>query len=134
MVEFWRDNNRESDVEIYRVNHHGSQNSSTTHLADAVRPEVVIYSAGGRYGHPKQVIADRFQALGADQMLTSSADDDEWTDGIFPAEYGNGWLNPVGEVFVHVPIGGESYTISTAEQSFEYPVLSDAEEAAAINP
>lgn len=136
MVEFWNDpdNPRESDVEIYRVNHHGSQNSSTADLADALRPEVVIYSAGGRYGHPKKSIADRFLAMDADQMLTTSADDDEWADGVFPPEYGNGWLNPVGEIFIHVPIGGDSYTISTAEQSFEYPVMTDAEEAAAGSP
>ena len=129
MVNHWQSIGRESDVEIYRVNHHGSQNSSTTNLADALNPEVVIYSAGGRYGHPTKMIADRFEVLGSDQMLTTSADDDEWGPSGFPEKYGNGWLNPVGEIFIFVPLNGNTYTISTAEQSFEYPVLTDTEEA-----
>lgn len=130
MVDHWRDVGRESDVEIYRVNHHGSQNSSTLDLAAILRPEIVIYSAGGRYHHPTRDIANRFLDLGADQMLTSSADTKEWGDEGFPEMYGNGWLNPVGEIFIYVPINGDVYIVSTAEQAFEYQQISDVDEAA----
>lgn len=130
MVRRWTSVSRESDVEVYVVNHHGSRNSSTTDLADALEPEVVIYSAGGRHRHPSEDIADRFLNLGADQMLTSSADDDEWPGGVFPAQYGNGWDNPVGDILIFAPLQGAYYTVATEAQAFDYLILSDLDEAA----
>ena len=43
---------RESDVEIYRVNHHGSGHSTTPWLLRALDPEFMIYSTGGMFKHP----------------------------------------------------------------------------------
>ena len=128
MVRRWREQGRESDVEVYRANHHGSENSSTVDLLDELRPELVLYSAGGRYGHPKRQTVDRVAAMGADQIVTSAAATDTWPDG-FPAKYGNGWENPVGDIAILVPVGGDYYSVSTAEQAFNYPDYSDTQEA-----
>ncbi len=130
MVNHWESQTppRESDVEVYVVNHHGSHNSSIPALVDALEPEVVIYSAGARHGHPREEIADRFHAAGSDQMLTHSADDDEWPGGVFPDRYGNGWNNPVGDILVFAPLNGDWYTVATQDQAFEYPTFSDIDE------
>jgi hypothetical protein len=122
----WSASNRESDVEIYRANHHGSANSSTVDLLALLEPELVIYSCGGKYGHPDRVIADRVQAMGGDQILTTEAD---WPNRVFPAAYGNGWDNPAGEIAIVVPVAGGEFTVSSATQAWSYPIFSDAQEA-----
>lgn len=129
LAESWTASARESDVEVYRANHHGSANSSTTDLLSLLKPDLVIYSCGGRHRHPAQPIADRMHSLDADQVVSSSVDDEEWSDGIFPEKYGNGWTNPVGDISIHVPPGGKSFVVASDAQSFEYPSKSDAEEA-----
>jgi beta-lactamase superfamily II metal-dependent hydrolase len=132
MVEHWtnRPEPRESDVEVYRANHHGSGNSSTTHLAYALKPELVIYSCGGSHGHPSKSIVERFSSMGADQIVTTRVDstDSPWENG-FPEHYGNGWDNPAGDISIHVPIHGSYYTVETADQAFQYPIYSDEEES-----
>jgi glyoxylase-like metal-dependent hydrolase (beta-lactamase superfamily II) len=128
MVQRWNDVAREADVEVYVANHHGSGNSSTVDLASALEPEVVIYSVGGRYRHPNREIADRFLTLGADQLLTTAADDEEWANGVFPSQYGNGWENPAGDILVFAPLQGSWYTVATNQQAIEYPILTDAQE------
>jgi beta-lactamase superfamily II metal-dependent hydrolase len=129
MVAHWQAIGRESNVEVYRANHHGSGNSSTQDLANILQPELVIYSCGGSHGHPKQSIADRFLALGADQLVTTKIDDNEWGSELFPEEYVNGWSNPVGEIAITVAPGASHYLVSTATQDYEYPIRSDAQES-----
>lgn len=129
MVSHWGSTGRESNVEVYRANHHGSANSSTTDLANALKPELVIYSCGGRHGHPDPAIVKRFESLGSDQMVTTRVDKESWPNAIFPPRYGNGWDNPAGEIQIDVPVSGTTYTVSTATQAFEYPILSDQTEA-----
>lgn len=127
LARHWIASDRESDVEVYRANHHGSGNSSTEDLALLLEPELVIYSCGGKHGHPDRTIADRFLALGADQLVTRAID---WrdTNDVFPAAYGGGWDNPVGEVSIVVPLGGAEYTVATSRQAWSYPIRSDADE------
>jgi len=127
MVRHWGEVGRESDVEVYRANHHGSRNSSTTDLADALSPEVVIYSCGGKHGHPATSIVERIAQVGADQLVTSKVDSDPWEEGL-PEEYGNGWENPVGDISIYVPIGADYYTIDNGVQAFEYPIYNNEEE------
>jgi beta-lactamase superfamily II metal-dependent hydrolase len=130
MVNHWKSSSREANVEVYRANHHGSGNSSTEDLANMLKPEIVIYSSGGKHGHPDRSIVDRFELLGSDQVVISSVDtsDHAWPDG-FPERYGNGWDNPTGELLIEVPIGGTEFEVKTATQSFLYPIKSDAQEA-----
>ena len=105
MVKRWGAADRESDVEIYRANHHGSANSSTQDLLDALDPEFILYSTGGGYGHPS---ADPIQrgAVGAVQLITDGASLKTWPNGL-PEELGR----VVGEIEIEVAAGGAAYRI-----------------------
>ena len=61
-----------SDVDILKVAHHGSRNSTTEAFLAVCRPEICLVSApdGGRYGHPHQETLDRIAAAGADCFIT----------------------------------------------------------------
>jgi len=52
--------------------HHGSRTSSSQALVDAVRPRVVIHSAGWRhhFRHPRPEVTARYAAIGARQYVT----------------------------------------------------------------
>jgi beta-lactamase superfamily II metal-dependent hydrolase len=52
------------DVDVYRVDHHGSDHSSNPTLLAQLDPEVSIISTGegNPYGHPRQATVDRLQA------------------------------------------------------------------------
>lgn len=51
------------DVEIYRVDHHGSSYSSNQYFVDVLDPEVSIISVGkNSYGHPSKTVVRRLKA------------------------------------------------------------------------
>ncbi|MDI6808847.1 MAG: MBL fold metallo-hydrolase [Candidatus Eisenbacteria bacterium] len=51
------------DVEVYRVDHHGSAYNSNQTLVNALLPEVSIISVGSNsYGHPTQTVINRLVA------------------------------------------------------------------------
>ncbi len=54
------------DVDVLIAGHHGSRNSTSEELLYAVRPEIVVISAGrnNRYGHPAQALLERLTAFG----------------------------------------------------------------------
>jgi ribonuclease BN (tRNA processing enzyme) len=54
------------DVDVYRVNHHGSDHSNNQTFIDQLDPEVSIISVGdaNTYGHPRQPVVDRLLATG----------------------------------------------------------------------
>ncbi len=53
------------DIEIYRVDHHGSASNSNVNLVSTLQPEVSIISVGDNsYGHPTQTVIDRLVAYG----------------------------------------------------------------------
>jgi beta-lactamase superfamily II metal-dependent hydrolase len=64
--------------------HHGADNGSSTAFISAVRPQKVIFSAGHRFDHPRNVTAQRYLATGlavADLFRTDRGDNeggDEW--------------------------------------------------------
>lgn len=80
MVRYWRSMNRESDVEVYCVNHHGSAHSTTTALLTALDPEFMIYSCGGKYGHPSRGVVER-GAQTAAQRVTDRLSSSTWNSG-----------------------------------------------------
>ncbi|MBF6024102.1 ComEC/Rec2 family competence protein [Lysobacter niastensis] len=125
LTNLWKASGRESRVEIYRASHHGSKNSSSQPLADLLAPQLVIYSCGGSHGHPDDSVLDRFQALGADQLITTKADRD---DGTIDDSYGNGWINPAGEIQISVPLNGSRFVVETDSQAFSYPIHADTDE------
>ncbi|WP_334108298.1 DNA internalization-related competence protein ComEC/Rec2 [Methylobacillus sp.] len=47
--------------------HHGSRTSSTARFVDAVKPQVVIFTAGylNRFHHPRSEVMERYAAMGA---------------------------------------------------------------------
>jgi hypothetical protein len=118
MVRHWKRIGRESDVEVYRVNHHGSGYSSNGDLLGALEPEVAVYSTGGSYGHPDTNTVTRL--AGSDQYVTTSVSRGSWPAG-FPAQYGT----LVGEVQIFVSADGTRYQVGDSV----YPSYSNDEEA-----
>jgi len=118
MVDYWDSVNRESNVEVYRVNHHGSDHSSNNDLADALSPEVVIYSTKGDYGHPAKDVVRKFWY--ADQYITTAASTSSWPNG-FPEQYGS----VEGEIHIKVSQNGDRYQVN----DWIYRSLSDDEES-----
>ena len=58
--------------EVITMPHHGSKTSSTQPFIEAVSPSLSLISAGyrNRFGHPKQDILDRYQALSVQVLDT----------------------------------------------------------------
>lgn len=119
MVDHWQASSREADVEIYRANHHGSKNSSTADLMDSLDPEVIIYSCGGRYGHPDPEVVHR-GAETALQFVTHSAAEKSWPEGLPPE-----LASLAGEIHIRVAADGSRYSI----EERILPTWSDAQEA-----
>lgn len=63
----------------------------------------------------------RAKLLGADQLITTEADRE---DGNISDEYGNGWDNPAGEIWIVVPVNSSEYTVLSDTQAFTYPLRS----------
>jgi competence protein ComEC len=59
-------------ADVVLAPHHGSRTSSSAAFVDAVRPRVVIHSAGWRhhFRHPRPEVVARYAALGARQHVT----------------------------------------------------------------
>jgi beta-lactamase superfamily II metal-dependent hydrolase len=103
MLREWTRTGRESDVEVYRVNHHGSHYSSTQVLLDALDPEVVIYSVGAQHGHPTVDVIERVDT--AHQFATTAvALENE-------AEFDAAGGEVVEEVEILVQRDGLTYTV-----------------------
>jgi competence protein ComEC len=60
------------DVDVLIAGHHGSKNSTSKELLDAVKPETVIISAGADnpYGHPAEELLKRLTEFGCDIYRT----------------------------------------------------------------
>jgi competence protein ComEC len=90
------------DVDVYRVDHHGSASNSNETLVSTLQPEVAIISVGNNsYGHPTQTVIDR---------LVSH---DSY---VYQTELGSGGTIPAGEGEVvggHIVISvdGGTYTV-----------------------
>ena len=118
MADYWKTSSRESNVEVYRANHHGSDHSSNNDLAEALVPEVVIYSTKGDYGHPSEHVVRKFWY--AHQYITTAASNNTWPNG-FPDQYGS----VVGEIHIKVSPAGDRYQVN----DWIYRSYSDSEES-----
>lgn len=60
------------DVDLLMAGHHGSQNSTTRELLEAVRPETVFISVGkdNSYGHPAKSLLERLTDFGCEVYRT----------------------------------------------------------------
>ncbi len=93
-----------ADLEVYKVNHHGSYTSSNATFLNTVTPEVAVISVSetNSYGHPHQEPMQRLQARDVFVYQTTA---------------GNGWVLPPEDMTVvggHVTIateGAGTYTV-----------------------
>jgi beta-lactamase superfamily II metal-dependent hydrolase len=55
------------EVDVYCVNHHGSDHSTNQDFVDTMQPQVSVISVGlnNAYGHPRQTVVDRLDAAGS---------------------------------------------------------------------
>lgn len=63
------------DVDVYKLNHHGSNTSTSTTLVSVLDPELAVVScgAGNGYGHPTSTVVNRVnQALAARALLSTT--------------------------------------------------------------
>ena len=60
------------DIEVLVAGHHGSDTSNTSELLEAVKPELVLISAGlnNEYGHPDWDTLVRLEEIGAEIYRT----------------------------------------------------------------
>jgi beta-lactamase superfamily II metal-dependent hydrolase len=94
----------QADLEVYKVNHHGSYTSSNAFFLNTVTPEVAVISVGASnpYGHPHREPMERLQ------------DRDIF---VYQTTAGNGWELPAQDLTVvggHVEIttdGFGTYTV-----------------------
>jgi beta-lactamase superfamily II metal-dependent hydrolase len=121
MVAYWTRTGRESDVEIYRANHHGSGYSTSPQLLAALDPEHVIYSAHREHKHPSRSTVTNVKATA--RQYATGLDRDEWGAG---ADFLGMNGRVVGEVQIFVSPTGSSYRIN-GEQ---FRSFSDADERA----
>jgi beta-lactamase superfamily II metal-dependent hydrolase len=69
------------DVEVVKVNHHGSSYSSNTTYVSTLSAEVSIISVGkNSFGHPDATVVARWDAIG-DVFQTQSPTDNALIDG-----------------------------------------------------
>ncbi len=70
--EMMLDRGRDLHALVFKAGHHGSNTSSSAEFLAAVRPQIVIISAGkdNRYGHPHRELLDRVAQIGAVLLRT----------------------------------------------------------------
>lgn len=109
MVKRWTAAPGLRNCEVYRVNHHGSEYSTTVELLNALNPEFMVYSCAGRYGHPSRAVVTR-GATTAKQLVTSKISTDTWSSDREFVQY-NGEV--VGnDIDIYVDQGGDWYWIN----------------------
>jgi hypothetical protein len=91
------------DVEILRVNHHGSSHSTNHRFLQFLRPEVSIMSVGDNntYGHPSQKVLNRLQEARSEVYLTECGD--------MNRDIGSATV--AGDVEIAVSPDGSSFTV-----------------------
>ncbi len=58
--------NLKTKVEVLKVNHHGSKNSSSLKFLESLKPKFAVIETGqNSYGHPNQEVLDRLKEVGA---------------------------------------------------------------------
>lgn len=61
------------DIEVYRVNHHGSSYSSNQFFVDTLKPEVSVISVGqNSFGHPNSTVVNRLDSYGTVYQVANS--------------------------------------------------------------
>ncbi len=115
---------RVGDLEVYRVDHHGSYSSSNASFLAATDPNVAIISVGSNtYGHPAQVTLDRLAAAGAYVYQTQAG-----SGGTLPAAQ----LTVVGGHIVIATTGHGTYTVNGFSRPMDEPDLTPVPDVTAF--
>lgn len=109
LVKHWKDAGILQDVEVYRVNHHGSSFSTTDELLTALDPEFMIYSCATRYDHPTLNVVER-GAKTARQFVTTALSPKSWPDPSLFAQYNGEVIG--GDITIYVDYKGDWYWIN----------------------
>lgn len=94
-----------SQVEVYKVHHHGSSHSSNTTFLAAIKPLLGIISAGvnSKHGHPTKEAMDRLHAIGVHTYWTTVG------GGVAPTP----GLDVVGgNIFLEMAPGANTFTVT----------------------
>lgn len=88
------------NVEIYKMNHHGSHTSSNANLMKSLDPEVAVASIGYKnpYGHPSTTALNRFNSKTASRLVVGTT-------------AGAGWAGFATMGTIHVSSDGWRYRI-----------------------
>lgn len=92
-------------VEVYKVNHHGSRYSSNDTWLSTIKPRIGVISTGvgNNYGHPTQECLDRLHSAGVRTYWT------EVGEGVAPEPQ----FDTVGRnIIVETAPGGSTFTVS----------------------
>jgi beta-lactamase superfamily II metal-dependent hydrolase len=92
------------EVDVYRVNHHGSDHSSNQFFIDTLVPQVSLISVGADnpYGHPRQSVVDRLDTANTQIYMTQRGDS---TVNIYGAKV-------VSHCDITVASDGSTFTVS----------------------
>lgn len=111
------------DIEVLRINHHGSRYSSNPTFLQTTHPAASIISLGQNgYGYPTQEVIDRIVAVGSYVYQTELG-----AGGTIPPGHGevaNGDIDIVADGN-HYTINGDSYTIDGYVADTIPPVISN---------
>ncbi len=105
------------DVDVYHVNHHGSDHSNNATFVGQLDPEVSIISVGdgNTYGHPRQTVMDRLLA----------------TSNVYMTERGDPTTNigsaVVAGTIVVKTLDGVNYTVNGTAYAATEPIRTDGD-------
>ncbi len=112
------------DIEVLRLNHHGSAHSSNPIFVTKLDPEISLSSTGqgNRYSHPTEEVYDRMKST-SQVFVTSGVSTREWDndDEIYD--------DIVGDIVIEVNSEGQNYTVN----GMKMKSYSEAEELSNID-
>ena len=106
---------RVGQVEVYKVNHHGSEYSSNPKWMKKLSPRIAIVSAGdpNDYGHPTAKAMKRIHAAGTEKTYWTSKG-----DGAKPVDGKDIIAN--GSIVIEVSSDGQSFAVNYNGQTDIY--------------
>jgi beta-lactamase superfamily II metal-dependent hydrolase len=122
----------ETDIDVFKANHHGSDTSNGREFLQALDPEVAIISSKlGGHGLPKRIAVKEMIDVGAFVYITgnglddngeftdssATADDDQWQA---PAD---SFINEAGDVHILVSADGQNYRVMAGDDWREFSSL-----------
>lgn len=106
---------RVGQMEVYKVNHHGSEYSSNPRWMKKLSPRIAIVSAGdpNDYGHPTEKAMKRIHAAGTEKTYWTSKG-----DGATPVDGKDIIAN--GSIVIEVSTDGQSFSVNYNGQTDTY--------------